>query len=105
MDKHDLVKRLQLPYRDLREIDPEVRPSGSRAAEAAESGLMPSPCHLLLTAIRIRWRCKLQAWLCQGRSWLLQVPIPYPSGISIRDRALVVKLESIAMIITRAEVC
>lgn len=24
VDKHDLVRRLQLPYRDLRQVDPEV---------------------------------------------------------------------------------
>lgn len=53
------------------------------------------------------------SWFLQGKACrlayidnfgALQVPIPYPSAILIRDNALVVKLESVGLIITRHKV-
>jgi hypothetical protein len=54
-DKHGIVEELDIPYRDLRMVDPLV-------------------------------------------------PIPYPAAIFIRDRALVVNLENIRMIICKDQV-
>jgi len=77
-DKHLMSKELAIPYRDLRLLDPEVT-------------------------------CRI----CQGHSEfaclqypyaddaLLQVPEGHPSAIFIREKALVIHLESTRMVIAK----
>ena len=91
MDKHAVVAELGIRYRDLRILDPLV-----------------STAHKTMSAVLYTRTDSVMFALCCltiiRHSGMLQVPTPYPTALFIRDKALVVNLESIRMIISADQV-
>lgn len=97
---------LGIPYRDLRVLDPMVRPvlrlcrvsgrSGKRYCQAFRPR-QHSPSHssgyiAQLTLVELK------------QDAVLQVASSYPTAILIRERALVINLESVRMIVCQDQV-
>lgn len=83
-----MVSELGIPYRDLRVLDSSVR--------------LPSPCSLFLPMSGIlqfrKSKRTLKAFLDD------QVPLTSPTSIFIREKALVVNVESIKMLVCKDQV-
>lgn len=102
-DKHLLSKELAIPYRDLRLLDPEVQ----------LTCMLAQPFHLAIHTLTTtlgenrspsaKHKCNIGAdtAACCNSYPLLQIPEAHPSAILVREKALVIHLESIRMVITQ----
>ena len=127
-DKHTLVLELGLPYRDLRILDPNVsstplrayvdhlKPSLTLRGRSYEDSLVYSlillMCWLWRAKFTARLGCTVWLWPVRARAFLnlfglfdgkkfLQVATAYPTAILIREKALVIHLEAVRMIVCK----
>ena len=82
IDRQDLVLELNISYRDVRILDPLV--SGHVVLDEA-ARCLSLPSHTATTT----------SCCC------VQVAEPYPTALLIRERALIVNMESVRMIICK----
>ena len=90
VDKHRLVSELGVNYRDVRILDPMVRARPARAPARPPAAPLEAPPTRA---------CPTLDLLLRARARAAQVPTPSPSTIFIRDKAILVNLESLRMII------
>jgi hypothetical protein len=91
VDKHRLVSELGINYRDVRILDPMVRRRPARAPAR--------PPAAPLEARRCAPERAHTNPVVEAGARAAQVPTPSPSTIFIRDKAILVNLESLRMII------
>ena len=117
VDKHRLVAELGINYRDVRILDPLV---GLFVLSSLSAPVLPT-CRLLARwpcpgptslftlegvapvlptcCLTARWRCAATRSPTPKPTCCAQVPTPTPSTVFIRDKAILVNLESLRMIV------
>lgn len=92
IDRQDLVHELNISYRDVRILDPLVRLSIPRSWAAVKQ----RPQHGIGISDFYLYSGADAGVLCEP-----QVATPYPTALLIREKALVVNIEAVRMIICK----